>query len=234
MAKYGQYCPVAQALDLLGDRWTLLIVRDMLTGTQHFNDLKRGLPGLSTGLLAKRLRQLQRAGIVERETRPAGRRTTAYRLTPAGQALYPVIEALLVWGADWAFGEPSPEELDPLLLMWWMHDHVDKRQFPDHRVVIQFDFHGAKNETYWLLLTQADVSVCLTDPGHAVDVLVEADLATYFKLWLGRLEYQEALTAHDVTVTGIPRLTRAFPRWFTWSPAAPAVRAAHRAPNHPA
>ncbi|NDJ76474.1 MAG: helix-turn-helix transcriptional regulator, partial [Chloroflexi bacterium] len=140
MSTYGQYCPVAQALDVLGDRWTLLIIRDMMTGTRHFNDLKRGLPGISTGLLSKRLRQLQQAGIIEKRTTAAGRQTTAYHLTQAGHDLQPVIHALLVWGVDWAFGDPTLEQMDPLLLMWWMHDRVDHAHLPDHRVVIQFDF----------------------------------------------------------------------------------------------
>ena len=107
MLSYGQYCPVAQALELIGDRWTLLIIRDMLTGMQHFNDFERGLPGLSRGLLAKRLRQLQEAGVIEKHVNEAGRKTTEYHLTASGQALYDVISALTVWGADWAFGDPS-------------------------------------------------------------------------------------------------------------------------------
>lgn len=226
MSKYGQYCPIAQALDILGERWTLLIIRDMLTGTRHFTHLKRGLPGLSTALLAKRLRQLQRAGIVEKRVTPSGRATTEYKLTPAGRALQPVIAALLAWGVDWAFGDPSPEELDPLLLMWWMHDRIDTAQLPPRRVALQFSFYGAKTQTYWLVLSRDDVTVCLTDPGYAIDVLVEADLATFFKVWLGRVEYRTAIAEGNLSVSGIPRLTRAFPRWFTWSPAAAAVRAA--------
>lgn len=226
MAKYGQYCPVAQALEILGERWTLLIIRDMLTGTRHFNELKRGLPGISTGLLSKRLRQLQYAGIIEKQSVASGRKTTEYHLTEAGHALQSVIHSLLVWGTNWAFGDPSLEQLDPLLLMWWMHDHVDQTQLPEKRVTIQFDFHGAKTETYWLVLTHDDATVCLTDPSYGVDLLVKTDLATFFKLWLGRIEYDEAISEYDVEVLGIPQLTRAFPRWFTWSPAAPAVRAA--------
>lgn len=229
MSKYGQYCPVAQALDILGERWTLLIIRDMLTGTVHFNALQRGLPGLSRGLLAKRLRQLELAGLIKKQTSAAGRHTTAYYLTAAGQALYPVIESLLNWGATWAFGDPSPEELDPLLLMWWMRNRVYLEHLPDERVVVQYDFYGAETCTYWLMLTRSDVSVCLTDPGYDLTLLVTADLATFFKLWLGRIGYDEAIDAYGVRVDGLPRYVRAFPSWFTWSPAAAAVRAARAA-----
>ena len=226
MSKYGQYCPVAQALETIGDRWTLLIIRDLLTGTTQFNDLDRGLPEISRGLLAKRLRQLQEAGIIEKRFNPSGRKTTEYRLTQAGRELQEVINSLMVWGATWAFGDPSPEQLDPLLLLWWMHNRVNVDQLPEARVVVQFDFRGAKVATYWLVLTVEDVTVCLTDPGYEIDVLVTADLATFFKLWLGRINYGEAIHDYGISVEGLPRLVRAFPNWFAWSLAADTVRAA--------
>jgi len=228
MSKYGQYCPVAQALELIGDRWTLLIIRDMLTGTCHFNDLERGLPGISRALLSKRLRQLQDAGLVEKHTNERGRQTTAYHLTQPGQALYDVINSLMIWGADWAFGDPSPEQLDPLLLLWWMHNRVRTENLPPERIVIQFDFYGASTETYWLVLTQPDVTICLTDPGYEVNLLVTADLATFFKYWLGRIDYDEARRSPNLTIEGIPRYVRAFPDWFARSPAAEAVHDAIR------
>ncbi len=223
--RYGQYCPVAMAVEILGDRWTLLIVRDLLTGTRHFNDLERGLPGISRGLLADRLRRLERAGVVVKETGRDGRRTTAYHLTQAGQELEAVVGALLVWGVRWAFGEPRPEDLDPLLLLWWMRDRVHRERLPEGRVVVQFDFTGAAEARYWLVLAREDISVCLTHPGFAVDVLVTADLATYFKIWLGRARIEDAQREGTVQIEAIPRLARAFPRWFAYSAAALAVRA---------
>lgn len=225
MSNYGQYCPIAQALEILGDRWTLLIIRDMLTGTTHFNDLERGLPGISRALLAQRLRQLQEAGIIEKQLHPAGRQTTEYHLTQAGMELQGIMNALLNWGSTWAFGDPSPEQLDPVLLMWWMRNRVQRDRLPGHRVVVQYHFHGTRFDTFWLILTEADVTLCLTDPGYEIDVLVTADLATYFKLWVGRISYQEAIREYGVRVDGIPRLVRAFPHWFAWSLAAPEVRA---------
>ena len=225
MSKYGQYCPIAMALEVIGDRWTLLIIRDMLTGTRHFNALQRGLPGLSRGLLARRLRQLEAEGVIEKRRNAAGRKTTEYQLTPAGQALEGVINSLVVWGATWAFGDPSPEQLDPILLLWWMHDRVHVDRLPQDRVVIQFHFLGGDPDTYWLVLARQDVTICLTDPGYEIDVLVTGDLVTCFKLWLGRISYPEAIHDHGLRVEGLPRLTRAFPDWFAWSPAAPVIRA---------
>ncbi|GIK63176.1 MAG: transcriptional regulator [Chloroflexota bacterium] len=225
MSKYGQYCPIAQALEVVGDRWTLLIIRDMLTGTTQFNDLERGLPGLSRGLLAARLRQLQAAGVVEKRFNSSGRKTTEYHLTQAGQELQTVINALLLWGTTWAFRDPSQKELDPLLLMWWMRGRVDRNELPENRVAVQFNFRGARVCTFWLILTREDVTVCLTDPAYDIDLLVEADLSSFFKLWLGVISYDEAVEKGDINIEGVPQLVNVFPNWFMWSPAREVVRA---------
>lgn len=227
MYKYGQYCPVAKAVEILGDRWTLLIVRDLLTGTCHFNDLERGLPGISRGLLSERLRRLQRMELLEKVEMKNGRKRTAYYLTEAGQALQPVIYSLLVWGAHHAFEEPEEQDLDPVLLMWWMRNRVCRENLPDGRVVIRFDFKEVdKYETFWLLLSQEDVSLCLTDPGFDLNVLVTADLSTFYQIWLGRLSFKQAIYDGRVQIDGIPSLADAVPTWFAYSLAAPAVRTA--------
>jgi len=225
MYKYGQYCPIAKAVEILGDRWTLLIVRDLLTGTCHFNDLERGLPGISRGLLADRLRRLERLALVEKVELENGRQRTAYYPTKACQELRAVINELLVWGARWAFEEPEEQDLDPTLLMWWMRDRVCVAELPEHRVVVRFDFTGAKYEKFWLVLTKGDVSLCLTDPGFELNVVVTADLSAFFQIWLGRVSYFDALRDGRVEVDAIPRLADAFPTWFAYSLAAPAVRA---------
>lgn len=222
---YGQYCPVAQALELIGERWTLLIIRDMLSGTKHFSDLKRGLPGIPKALLAKRLKQLEQYHIIEKQLTDSGRKTTVYHLTQAGLDLYPVINSLLSWGAMWAFGDPTPEQLDPLLLIWWMHERINREAMPDQILSLQFNFYGAKTDTYWLVIKPDDVNICVSDPGYEINLLITADLATFFKLWLGRVEYDEILQSDNLRVDGIPEYVRAFPTWFMWSLAAPAVRA---------
>lgn len=220
ISKYGQFCPVAKSLDVLGDRWTLLIVRDMLIGTTHFNDLERGLPGISRGLLAQRLKQLHQIGIIEKRLHESGRQTTEYQLTQAGRELEGVIFALMVWGEAWAFAEPTPEELDPVLLMWWLRSDVQRDRLPPSRTVVQYDFRVGKKDYFWLVMTTADVTLCLTDPGYEVDVLVTADLAAFYKLWWGRITYEQAVGEYGVMVEGSPQMIRDFPNWFGWSAAA--------------
>ncbi|RPJ22916.1 MAG: transcriptional regulator [Chloroflexi bacterium] len=224
MTKYGQYCPIARSVEILGDRWTLLIIRDLLGGKHHFNELERGLPGIPRALLAGRLRHLQRVGVLERQVE-AGSRKTRYELTQAGQELSQVIAALTHWGAKWAFGEPDTSELDPILLLWWMRDRVYTERLPRRRVVVEFAFQGPRRYTYWLVLQPADVSICLKHPGFDVDVLVRADLAALYKVWLGRMTFAEAVRDRQVELDTVPSLARNFPRWFAWSPIAETVRA---------
>src|SRR5262249_27486371 len=160
---YGQYCPIAKAAETLGDRWTVLIAREMSFGVRHFNELERCLPGISRSVLAQRLRQMQVTGLVERHTSDSGR-TIDYRLTAAGRDLKPVLQTLGEWAARWAFGEPHPAELDPDLLMRWISRHIASEKLPDRRVVARFEFRVPKPRRYWLVLEHDEASVCLHDP----------------------------------------------------------------------
>ena len=135
MAEYRQYCPVARASEILADRWTPLIVRELLAGSQHFNEIERGLPGISRSLLVSRLRHLEDRGVIRRHHLPEPNRIE-YSLTEAGRDLQPVIERLGAWGVRWAFGEPRVEELDPAVLLWKMHQRVDRSRLPPGRTTI--------------------------------------------------------------------------------------------------
>lgn len=222
MKTYKQYCPIARAAAIVGDRWTILIVREFLNGSRHFNELARGLPGISRTLLQRRLERLQRFGLLERH--PYGEGRSEYRLTPAGEELQQSVWALGQWGARWALTEPKPEELDPALLLWWMHRRINFDQVPKQRVVVQFDFHGRRGKTLWLVLEPSGASVCREDPGFGVDLLVTADVATFYHIWIGRVTLGEATEQGLVQMDGPPALVRAFPRWLPLSRFADTVR----------
>ncbi len=210
-------------MEILGDRWTLLIVRDLLLGAQHFNALERGLPGIPRAVLAERLRRLQQIGVVERQLE-FGRRKTRYLLTPAGWELYPVIESLTRWGARWAFGEPEPAELNPVLLLWWMRDRVNVERLPNSRVVVEFCFRETRPRRFWLVLNSDDVSVCLKHPGFDVDMLVQAELGALYEVWFGRTTFARAIRDERIEIDSTPALRRAFPGWFALSPIVDVVR----------
>lgn len=224
MFRYGQYCPVARASEILADRWTPLIVRELLAGSRHFNEIQRGLPGISRSLLVSRLQHLEDCGVVERHAGPR-RNVTAYALTAAGSELRDVVRHLGAWGAQWAFGDPKPEELDPKLLVWKIHQRIDRRQLPLGRTVLQFDLTGPKQHTLWLVMSPQEVSVCLKPPGFDSDLILRAQVSVMYRVWLGRTDYDVALRRGDIEVHGPPALTRALPRWFMWSPMLPFVRA---------
>jgi DNA-binding HxlR family transcriptional regulator len=229
MRSYAQYCPVAKASEILGDRWTLLIVREMLGGASGFNELQRGLPGISRSVLTDRMRALERAEVVERRTGPKGR-TLEYRLTSAGRDLEPVVQAIGEWGATWSFTEPRPEELDPLLLIVWMARHVDRGRLPPDRTVVKFEFRDPARR-YWMVLERSEVSVCLQPPGFDVALEVNVDTATLYRVYLGRVELGGALRSGQLTMTGPQALQRGFGQWFTWSAFAPASRSAQKRRN---
>ncbi|MEX0781201.1 MAG: helix-turn-helix domain-containing protein [Dehalococcoidia bacterium] len=220
MRSYAQYCPIAKTAEVIGDRWSILILRDMLVGTNRFNDLARGLPGISRGLLATRLRHLQDSGLV---LKVDGR----YVLTEAGLDLRPLVFGMAEWGAKWAFPDPEPEDLDPDLLVWWMHGQMDQFLPPGARAVVQIEFMDCTAH-YWLVIEPTDVSVCLTDPGFDVDVIIRATRRTLYLVWLGRTDFGQACGRGEIELTGDPDLVRAFPKWLRLSPVSPVVRAAER------
>jgi len=225
MYLYGQYCPVARAAEILTDRWTVLIIRELLADISHFNELQRGLPRMSRTLLSERLQRLERTGVLQRRAGTRGK-PTEYRLTPAGRELQRVIDLFGEWGARWAFGEPRPSELDPIVLLWWMRRRVAHDRIHRRRIVIEFNFCRRPQQIYWLLIEPKDVSVCLKHPGFDIDLVVTADLVAFYRVWLGHETLSEALRRKHIRLDGMPADIRAFPHWFTWSPMADTVRAA--------
>jgi DNA-binding HxlR family transcriptional regulator len=224
MAEYHQYCPVARASEIFADRWTPLIVREMLAGSQHFNEFRRGLPGISRSLLVARLRHLEDSGVVQRNS-GARSNITKYVLTEAGSALKEVIEHIGAWGVKWAFGEPKAEELDPALLLWKIHQRIDRSKLPPRRTVVQFDLSGRKVRRVWLILETREVSVCLKPPGFDPDLILRADTSLLYSVWVGHVDYDVAVHRGQIVVDGPRDLARALPQWFMWSPMARFVRA---------
>jgi DNA-binding HxlR family transcriptional regulator len=221
MAEYHQYCPVARASEILADRWTPLIVREMLAGSRHFNEIRRGLPGISRSLLVSRLRHLEGAGVVERRKRA---NFPEYLLTEAGSALREVIEHLGAWGVKWAFGDPQEQELDPALLLWKIHQRIDRGELPPGRTVVQFEFAGRRTRRLWLVLSPSEVSVCLKPPGFDSDLVVRADVSLLYRVWVGHVDYDAAVRQGHIAVEGPRELARALPHWFMLSPMARFVR----------
>jgi DNA-binding HxlR family transcriptional regulator len=209
MPSYGQFCPVAKAMEVLDERWTLLIVRELLLGSTRFNELRRGVPKMSPALLTKRLRALERAGVVER-TEEKGR--SSYSLTESGRELRPIVDALGAWGVRW-IPEIGQVDLDPHLLMWDVRRSVPVDLWPRARTVVAFAFDDVppKNRYWWLVVNGDDVDCCDADPGYNVAVTVATSLRTLTGIWRGDLTWATALRSGAVTLDGAASVRRQVP-----------------------
>lgn len=217
MAGYGQFCPVAKAAEIFTERWTPLVIRELLSGSRRFSQIHRGVPLMSPSLLAQRLRMLERTGILER--RPAGSRATEYHLTAAGEELGPVVMLLGAWGQRWTAASIDADDLDAGLLMWDIRRRLHADRLPRRRTVVWFHFvDGTRGKRdWWLVVDRGEADLCLTDPGYAVDLTVTSDVRTMTLVWMGRLGMTDALRDGRIALDGPRDLIRAFPGWFQLS-----------------
>lgn len=217
MKPYGQFCPLAQAAQLLCERWTLIIIREFIAGSTRFNDLRKGLPLISPTLLSTRLKQLIKAGVIELNSKTSGR---TYKLTQAGKELRPVIELMGAWGHRWARSDLNSNDLDAGLLMWDMRRSVDPDIFPDCRVVVQFTYpdapEGAKD--WWLVSENGDIDLCLHDHGHEVDIVINCSLKVMTKIWICEQTFNAAVKKGEISIIGKPELIKRLQEWLKTSP----------------
>ncbi len=200
---YGQYCPIAKATEVLGERWTMLVLRELLIGSRQFNAIARGVPTMSRNLLTKRLRQLERAGLVERVD-------GAYELTMAGRSLRPIVFGVGDWAATWILTDPEPDELDPALLLWWAHGRLNTSVLPERRVVIEFVFVDDRRR-YWVVIETVGCSLCDSDPGFGVDATITTDVDTLHRVINGREPLSLARREGRITFTGKTAIARRLP-----------------------
>ena len=199
--------------EAVGDRWTPLILRELICGSQRFSDIHRGVPRMSRSLLVQRLKQMERLNLIERRPGPT------YHLSPSGEELETVIWSLGDWAVRWILGDPEPDQLDGAHLMWRVRQRLITDQLPRRRTVVQFHFPDAsRGSRVWLVLDPAGSTVCERDEGFAVDLYVEANIAYFMKVWMGRHTWDQALTSGALTLDGPRSLVRAFPTWFALSP----------------
>ena len=213
---YGQFCPVSRAAEILAERWTPLIVRELLCGSTRFNDLQRGVPRMSPALLTRRLRELEHAGIIER--RRAGQGSGwEYHLTSAGEELRPIIEGMGFWAQRWVRDDLlADQNLDPDLLMWDIRRCVAARRPPAERFIVQFRFAGmpSSRRPYWLVLDGGQPDLCLRDPGFDIDLLVSCTVRTLTEIWLGHLSVAAARKDGRLELDGAAKLADRFAAWF--------------------
>lgn len=215
MRNYGQFCPIARGSEILAERWTPIIVRNLLNGCRTFNEIRQGAPGISTALLAQRLEGLERRGVLVRTVNPSGRGAT-YELTEMGQALRAVLDAMGQWGAHWL--EIEPRHMDPAYVLWATMKLIDVDKIPAQTTVVRFALRDRPNAGYWLILRRPQPELCTRPSGYAEDIVCRTDSTTLIDLHLKRLGYRAAIRQGRVDLIGPSRLTRQFSSWFRTSP----------------
>jgi DNA-binding HxlR family transcriptional regulator len=226
---YQQFCPVAMAAEILCTRWTFLIVRELMSGSTRFNDLRRGVPRMSPTLLSQRLKELEACGIVHRKQARHEPGVSEYHLTMAGKELEALVMALGVWGQRWVESKPMLEKLDAQLLMWDMRRNIDPEPMPEKRSVIHFQYpeQPQSNRTFWMVVDpEEEVDLCSVDPGFDVDLYVSTDLKTMTAIWMGLDTVRAALGAKRMMLTGDKKLATNMQTWLGLSPFAKEKRMA--------
>jgi DNA-binding HxlR family transcriptional regulator len=213
MRNYGQYCPIARASAVLAERWTPIILRNLLNGCATFTDIADGAPGIPRSLLTSRLRELERVGVVWSEANPSGR-GSLYHLTEAGRDLKELLYTLGTWGERWL--DLAPEDADPYVVLWtWCEWYLERERLPDQRVVVQFEFpdQPLSSRWFWVVFDGERSEVCRKDPGFEVDLVVEAESIALAEWHLGRVAWKDILRAGRIRVDGSRRLGQMLPTW---------------------
>jgi DNA-binding HxlR family transcriptional regulator len=220
MKRYGQFCPVAKAAEILGDPWSILIVREMLLGGDRFNRLQRGLPRISPTVLNTRLKELEANDVIAKRPVSGGRRHE-YRLTPAGRELSALIDAYATWGMRWARDAMEQDDLDITLLMFDMQRGIDTSAFPDGETVLQFNFPDLDQfSRWWLVCSGQGIDLCYEDPGKDVNCYITSSSKMLIEAWMGDIPLKTLVESGQFQMVGDSRLRRSFGKWFARSSAA--------------
>ncbi len=214
---YGQYCPLALAVEMLCQRWTVLVISRLFDGCTKFNDIHRGLPRMSPSMLSQRLSELEQAGLIKRR-KQRGQNGHTYHLTPCGQDLEEIVMQMAIWGQRWA-RDMSNDDLDPAFLAWSMHLRIDASAIPLGQTVMEFQFSGTDKgeDRFWLIKQDDQVQMCLKDPGLETDLLIEADLRVFVEAWRGFRDLRREIKSRRIRLQGPPELKRDFPNWLLLS-----------------
>lgn len=217
MSGYGQFCPVAKASEVIAERWTMLVIRELIAGSRSFNDIRRGVPLMSPSLLSSRLKMLESSGVVSRRELKEG---VVYSLTKAGEELQPIIFQMAVWGQRWVRSDMSQEDLDPRLLMWEIKRRINTSMFTKSRTVLYFEFsdYGMDLRSWWLVAEKKEVDICLKNPGYEVDLYLYSELKTMSQIWMGDIKVGKAVKEGLMELSGNSYLRKNISRWLGRNP----------------
>lgn len=214
MNESGSLCPSIKAADIIGDKWILLILREMFLGGTRYNDFQRALPRISPTILSKRLKQLEANGLIIKKT-TAGQKTSEYRLTKCGRELAPLTDQMAKWGLRWARRRLSEEDFEVGSFMWDFHRTLKIDELPDGEVVFCVNFPDqSENKIWWVIVNDKIVDLCTEDPGKDVDLFITGSLTDLVEVWMGDVDISTASKSGSVILTGASYLTKSASQWF--------------------
>lgn len=218
MKGYSQFCPVAKGAEVFNERWTPLIIRELMCGSHRFNELKHGNPLMSPSLLSNRLKSLEEAGVVKKIIASAGN-SAEYHLTPAGEDLGQLVVRLGLWGMKWARSHLTEGDYDPELLMWDVRRRIDVSEFPNTRQIIGFVFLDMplKKRSWWLIVDKGEVDLCRKDPGYEVDLVFKTTAKTMAGVWMGYTTVKKEIKNKTLSITGSVGLKDRLDDWLIYS-----------------
>lgn len=215
---HSQFCPLSKAMEILGERWTLLLVRELVFGSTRFSQLQKGLRMMSPSLLTRRLNFLVGEGLVIKKKIP-GQKGYEYFPSDCCRELIPVIEQLSQWGMRWARGQMDENDYDLDLLMLHLPRHIDVKKLVGRETIIRFNFADVDVfPTWWLVVEGEEVDVCVHDPGKEVDVYLNTSLKTLTEIWMGDISYRQAISDQKLKAVGTASLTRNLENWMPVAP----------------
>lgn len=214
----GSLCPAMASAEILGDKWTLLLLRELLLGTTRFSGFQKAIPRMSPSILSKRLKTLEAAEIIIRRAAPSGQ-ATEYKLTHSGRELGPIVENMAVWGMRWRKRSIAAQDCDIGGFMWDFHRTLNIDGLPDGETVILVQISDRSNLHVWWIIANGDtVDLCTADPGHEVDVYLTATQANLIALWLGDVTVSEAIKTQAAFLDGPRHLVHSAQDWMAQSP----------------
>ena len=215
--KYGQFCPIAKAAEVLCERWTLLIIREMLLGSTRYNEFQRAISKISPTLLSKRLTDLEKANLIVKQ-KVQGGRSYEYHLTQAGKELEPIVTSLGVWGMEWARDQMGLDDQDVELLMWDIRRCLAVDRMPSDHAVLKFHFPNLEQyRDWWIVIDENNRDLCTEDPQKDVDLFFTSDAQVLIDVWMGDRVLTEAVSSGDLKIIGDTGYRRSVKDWFSLS-----------------
>lgn len=213
--EFGQFCPIAKATEVLGEKWTILILRELLMGSSRFNELQRGLSMISPAVLSKRLSTLAEYGLIVKR-KLQGQKGYEYLPTKSAEELLPIFIDLGNWGMRWTREHLTNNDFDVDFLMLYLQRSIQPDMLPGKETVIKFHFTDIKQQSdWWILVNGREIDVCTIDPAKEPDIYFACTVKCLSDIWMGETTYRKEIRAGNLKLVGPGVLTKNVSNWMS-------------------